>query len=179
MHRPLLPLAACPRLGPLVLRLGIHPLATSVRGRMGDVVFKRCHGKIIVTRVPCLRNHVPTTGQRACRARMREAMAYARRVAADPAAAALYRAAADQLRRPAFRLAVSDFLSHRTAGAKERMRQCAVLTGQSAQFVPTDSIRSPIRAARPRGRSSVTLSPRRWAAPGSPRGCVTPGDVAR
>src|SRR5687768_1135506 len=113
MRRPLLLLAACPKLGPLVSRLGIHPLATSVRGRMGDVVFKRCHGKIIVTRVPCLSNHVPTTGQRACRARMREAMAYARSVAADPAAAALYRAAADQLRRPAFRIAVSDFLCGR------------------------------------------------------------------
>ncbi len=178
MHRPLRLLADCPQLGPLVSRLGIHPLATGVRGRMGDVVFKRCHGKIIVTRVPCLSHHVPTTGQRACRARMREAMAYARRVAADPAAAALYRAAADHLRRPAFRLAVSDFLSQRTASAKERMRLCAAITGQSAQFVPAESIRRPIHAAGPRGQSSGTLSPRRWATPGSPRGCITPGDVA-
>jgi hypothetical protein len=85
----------------------------SVRGRMGDRVFKTYGGKIVVTRVPCFDGYVPTAAQRQRREKMRAATAYAQAVYADPAARALYVAAAKALGRQPFRLAVSDFLRGR------------------------------------------------------------------
>jgi hypothetical protein len=85
----------------------------SVRGRMGDRVYKTYGDKIVVTRVPCFDGHVPTTAQRQRRAKMRAATAYAQAVYADPVAKAIYAAAAKQLGRQPFRLAVADYLRGR------------------------------------------------------------------
>ncbi len=82
----------------------------AVRGRMGDRVFKTYGEKIVVTRVPCFDGYVPTAAQRQRREKMRAATAYAQAVYADPAAKAVYVAAAQALGRQPFRLAVSDFL---------------------------------------------------------------------
>jgi hypothetical protein len=85
----------------------------SVRGRMGDRVYKTYGDKIVVTRVPCFDGHVPTAAQWQRRAMMRAATAYAQAVYADPVAKAIYAAAAKQLGRQPFRLAVADYLRGR------------------------------------------------------------------
>ena len=93
-----------------------NPVIVAVHGRVGDVVYKTYGAKIIVTRVPCFAGYVPTAAQRARRDRMREATAYAKRIYADPAAKAIYVAAAKTLHRQPFRLAVSDYLSGHAHG---------------------------------------------------------------
>ena len=87
-----------------------NPVIVAVRGRVGDVVYKTYGAKIIITRVPCFDGYVPTAAQRARRDRMREATTYAKRIYADPAAKAVYVAAAKTLHRQPFRLAISDCL---------------------------------------------------------------------
>jgi len=87
-----------------------NPVIVAVRGRVGDVVYKTYGARIIITRVPCFDGYVPTAVQRERRDRMREATAYAKRIYADPAAKALYVAAAKTLHRQPFRLAISDYL---------------------------------------------------------------------
>jgi hypothetical protein len=81
----------------------LHPMFIAIHGRIGDKILKtyRRHGRnqIVVTRVPCFDGYVPTAAQRARRARMRDATAYAKRVYADPAAKAVYVAAAKKLGR--------------------------------------------------------------------------------
>lgn len=85
----------------------------AIRGRLGDRVYKTYGTKIITTRVPCFDGYVPTAAQRDRRDKMRAATAYVKAVYADPAAKAVYVAAARALGRRPFRLAISDFLHGR------------------------------------------------------------------
>ena len=85
----------------------------AIRGRLGDRVYKTYGDKVIVTRVPCFDGYVPTAAQRERREKLRAATAYAQAVYANPAAKGIYVAAAKQLGRQPFRLAVSDFLHGR------------------------------------------------------------------
>jgi hypothetical protein len=89
------------------------PGCRSIRGRVGDRVYKTYGDKIIVTRVPRFDGYIPSAAQRDRRDKMRAATAYAHAVYIMPAAKAVYVAAARQLGRHPFRLAVSDFLNAR------------------------------------------------------------------
>jgi hypothetical protein len=111
---------------------GLDPFAgiplRSIRGRLGDRVYKTYGDKIIVTRVPCFVGYVPTAAQRERREKLRAATAYAQAVYSDPAAKAIYVTAAKQLGRQPFRLAVSDFLRGRPRvrlGLASKPRQSA------------------------------------------------------
>ena len=77
----------------------LGPLCVAFRGRVGDRIYKTYGDKIIVTRVPCFAGYVPTAAQRERRDRMRAATAFAQSVYADPAAKAVYVAAAKALGR--------------------------------------------------------------------------------
>jgi hypothetical protein len=99
-----------PTLGVHDFLVGINLLCRAIRGRVVDRVYKTYGDKIIVTRVPRFDGYVPTAAQRDRRDKMRAATAYAQSVYADPVAKAVYVAAAKQLGRQPFRLAVSDFL---------------------------------------------------------------------
>ena len=104
----------------------------AIRGRRGDRVYKTYGDKVIVTRVPCFDGYVPTAAQRERREKLRAATAYAQAVYAHPAAKAIYVAAAKQLGRQPFRLAVADFLRGRSrvmlalAGISDHQRPLAV-----------------------------------------------------
>lgn len=92
--------------------LELHGLPVqAIRGRVGNVVFKTYGRRIVATRVPSFAGYVPTRGQRRGCERMREAVGYAKRVYADAETKAFYIAAAEQLGRQAFRLAVADYFA--------------------------------------------------------------------
>jgi hypothetical protein len=98
----------------------------AIHGRVGKVVYKTYgrgkHLRFVKTRVACFEGYVPTVAQRARRDRMREATAFAQRVYSDPAAKALYVAAAQKLGRQPFRLAVADYLrGHDRDGVMARL----------------------------------------------------------
>jgi hypothetical protein len=94
----------------------------AIRGRIGDVVFKTCRGRIFTTRRPCFAAIPATPPQRAARERMSQAIAYAQHVYADPAAKAYYIATAKGLGRQPFRLAVSDYLCGRHYVSSTRLQ---------------------------------------------------------
>jgi hypothetical protein len=116
VSKPRSPAVGCDRtrLDAAELLEGFDILFSAIRGRLGDHVFKTYGDKIVVTRVPCFDGYQPSAAQRDRRERMRAATAYARAVYADPSSKAVYVAAAKQLGRQPFRLAVSDFLRGRT-----------------------------------------------------------------
>lgn len=96
----------------------------ALHGRIGDRVYKtyrhrygRNRNLIVVTRVASFAGYTPSAAQRTQRERMRAATAYAQRVYADPAAKAIYVAAARALGRQPFRLAVADHLAGRVLPA--------------------------------------------------------------
>jgi hypothetical protein len=134
------------------LLAGIDILCVAIHGRVGDHVFKTYGDKIVVTRVPCFDRYVPSAAQRKRREKMRAATAYARAVYADPAAKAVYFAAAKQLRRQPFRLAVSDFLHDRPRIAVEYG-----LSRPLPQTCPSEGTARPV--ARPQERTTSTGAP--------------------
>jgi hypothetical protein len=130
-----------PKLGVHDFLAGIILLSRAFRGRVGERVYKTYGDKIIVTRVPRFDGYVPSVAQRGRRDKMRAATAYARAVYADPAAKAVYVAAARQLGRQPFRLAVSDFLRGRprvslTAARREITRDLARLSHNQSSTKP-------------------------------------------
>ena len=135
-----------PKLGVHDFLAGIILLCRAFRGRVGDRVYKTYGDKIIVTRVPHFDGYEPSAAQRDRRAKMRAATAYARAVYADPAARAVYVAAAKQLRRQPFRLAVSDFLHGRPR-----------VTLAPASHETTKAPKAPRTPAAPRRKSRSDL----------------------
>jgi hypothetical protein len=121
----------------------------AIHGRVGEVVYKTYgHGKhrrFVKTRVACFEGYVPTTAQRARRDRMREATAFAQRVYSDPAAKALYVAAAHKLARQPFRLAVADYLrGHDRSGVMAKLAEPEKLEVRSeAQNVKNSKLKTP------------------------------------
>ena len=137
--------------------------AISLRGRLGDRVFKTYGDKIVITRVPRFDGYIPSAAQRDRRDRMRAATAFARAIYADPAAKAIYVAAARQLGRQPFRLAVSDFLRDRprvtlqTTTTREGQGGESILKPESQEPIPgvsrlPDSRRVSRGGAEPRRR---------------------------
>src|SRR5688572_21010823 len=112
----------------------------SIRGRIGDVVFKTYPDKIVMTRVPRFDGYVPTAAQRDRRACLRAATAYAKSVYADPEAKAGLVARAKKLGRQPFRVAISEYLQG----------EATTLTSPPAAAAP---IKVPVRRRRCGGRS--------------------------
>lgn len=128
----------------------------TLHGRIGDRIYKtyrrpRGGRRIVVTRVPDFTGYVPTAAQRAQRERMRAAMAYAQRIAADPVLKTLYAAAARGLGRAPFRLAISDWLRPADTGARERLALAAAAFPPRAEQDPCTSTPHP---ANPRVTAS-------------------------
>ena len=92
-------------------KVKLNPVMEQVRGKIGDLVFKRYEDRVIIARNADHDGLVPTTGQSGQRERFRQAAAYGKGAFADPAQKALYEAAARVRREPAFAVAVSDYLN--------------------------------------------------------------------
>ena len=61
-----------------------NPIMEQIRGKIGELVFRRFENRIIVARKPDVSGRVPTAGQAGVRMRFREAARYANNVMADP-----------------------------------------------------------------------------------------------
>lgn len=88
----------------------LNPVLEKVRGKIGDLVFKRYHDEVIMSRTPDMSGNTPTPGQTAHRERFRLAVLYGNTVLADPAKRSIYEAAAKGKGLPAFAVTVGDFL---------------------------------------------------------------------
>lgn len=92
-------------------KVKLNPVMEQMRGKVGDLVFKRFQDEVVIARKPGRSGRAPTPGQAAHRQRFRLAALYGKAVFADPIQRALYADAAKTRRKSAFALTVSDYLN--------------------------------------------------------------------
>ena len=88
-----------------------NPIMEQIRGKIGELVFRRFENRIIIARKPDSSGRVPTAGQLVVRTRFRDAARYANHVMADPARRALYEPAAARLGRSLRITIMGEFLN--------------------------------------------------------------------
>lgn len=89
----------------------LNPILEQVRGKVGDLVFKRYEDETVISRKPDMEGVEPTAAQTAARERFRQAALYGKMVMADPAAKAIYEEEAKGRGQPVFSLTVADFFN--------------------------------------------------------------------
>jgi hypothetical protein len=88
----------------------LHPTFTGLRGKIGDLVYKRYGDKTVVTRVPKFSGKW-SKAQKAGRRRFRLASDYAQNVRADPLLNALYLRVAKKRKTTTRAVAIRDYLT--------------------------------------------------------------------
>ncbi|MBN1303324.1 MAG: hypothetical protein JXA13_02735 [Anaerolineales bacterium] len=87
----------------------LNPVFLQMRGNIGDLVFKRYRGRVIVARKPDLSNIEPSPAQLAQRELFRQAALYGKLALADSQLHSLYEQAAAEKGLPVFALTVADY----------------------------------------------------------------------
>jgi len=85
-------------------KVKLNPILEQVRGKVGDLVFKRYGEEVVISRKPDLEGREPTEAQLAARERSRRGQAalYGKLVMADPETKAIYAEAAARKGQPVF-----------------------------------------------------------------------------
>ncbi|MBI5648830.1 MAG: hypothetical protein HZC40_00025 [Chloroflexi bacterium] len=89
----------------------MNPIIEQVRGKIGDLVFKRYGDEVIIARKPDLEGREPTEAQAAQREQFRQAALYGKTVMADPDAKAIYEDVAETRGIPVFSVTIADFFN--------------------------------------------------------------------
>ena len=92
-------------------KVKLNPVLEAIRGKVGDLVFRRLDSEEFVGRMPDRTGIQPTANQLAQQERFRLAVLYGKAALADPDTKAIYEAAADRKGEPVFALTVGDFLN--------------------------------------------------------------------
>src|SRR5829696_7019879 len=108
------------------------------RGAIGNLVFKKYKGRIIVCRKPRF-TKPPSPLQLAERAHFKEAVAYARSVRADPAARAFYEPIARERDTSVYWLAIRDFRCSPSIEPLD-LSNYSGQVGNQIYFVATDNV---------------------------------------
>lgn len=88
----------------------LNPILDGVRGKIGDLVFKRFGDDTIISRLPNFANREFSEAQRLVHENFRQAAHYGSLVLADAAARAVYESVANARRQNLFSVVVEDFL---------------------------------------------------------------------
>ena len=103
------------------MALATSPLHRSVRGAVGDFIFRTYNGKTVVSIRPVYKNETNTEARRQVRGRFKEASHYASNAMEDPAQKVYYKQKARQLKLPnAYTAAITDYLRKAKAAAITR-----------------------------------------------------------
>ena len=89
----------------------LNPVLINIRGKIGDLVFKRQNGGTVISKLPSFDGRESTEAQKAIQQKFRQAVIYGKMVMADPATRALYAEAAKEDHKPIFSLTVADFFN--------------------------------------------------------------------
>ncbi len=92
-------------------KVKLNPVMEKMSGKIGDLVFRRYEGEVVVARKADTSGIIPTPVQVAHRERFRLAAVYAKASLSDEVLKVVYEAAAKEKSKPAFALAVGDFLN--------------------------------------------------------------------
>ncbi|MBC8333346.1 MAG: hypothetical protein H8E28_15300 [Anaerolineae bacterium] len=88
-------------------KVKLNPILEQVRGKVGDLVFKRYGEGVIISQKPDMTGREPSAAQLAAQERFKQAALYGKMVMADPETKALY----DERAKPVFSLTVADFFN--------------------------------------------------------------------
>ncbi|MBI4672653.1 MAG: hypothetical protein HY741_13425 [Chloroflexi bacterium] len=97
-------------------KVKMNPVIEQLRGKIGDLVFKRYGDEVVVARKPDLTGQAPTEAQAAVREQFRQAALYGKMVMADPATKTIYEEAAKAKGQPVFSLTIADFFNAPSVG---------------------------------------------------------------
>lgn len=92
-------------------KVRLNPILEQVRGKVGDLVFKRSGDQVIISRKADLSEHQPTGPQLAAQERFRQAALYGKMVMVDPVTKQVYEEAAKTKGQPLFSLTIADFFN--------------------------------------------------------------------
>lgn len=92
-------------------KVRLNPVLEKIRGKVGDLVFKRYRDEVVISRTPQSGERQPTPAQASQQERFKLAVLYGNTVLADPEKRAIYEAAAERKGVPVFALTVGDFLN--------------------------------------------------------------------
>jgi hypothetical protein len=120
-------------------KMDLNGIVEGLHGKFGNIVFRRSQGGMIMSRRPDRSGAVLTEGQIAHQQRFREAAAYASSALADPDTRAYYETAGKARHKPAFALAVGDFLKAPVIGAIDLAEYSGQIGGKIA-IIATDDI---------------------------------------
>ena len=91
-------------------KVTLSPLVKDIRGKLGDVVFRRTHtGEVILSKAPDMSKVKWSKAQKAHRVRFKKAVAYAKAALAEPKVRAVYEKLAAKMNKRPFDMAVSDY----------------------------------------------------------------------
>lgn len=120
-------------------KVKLNPVVQQVRGRVGDLVFRRHRNQTVVGQKADLAGREPTPSQAAQRDRFKQATVYAKSVLADPERKVVYQALAQLRKIGVFALSVGDYLN----APEVQTLDLSGYTGQSGErirIVATDDV---------------------------------------
>jgi hypothetical protein len=91
------------------MKVELNPTVDKYRGKIGKLTYRVMYGKQTVMKTPDMSRVKWSKAQKTNRERFAQAIHYARRAMADPAALAYYEKMGKKAGRQPFRVAVSDF----------------------------------------------------------------------
>lgn len=88
----------------------LPPMLGEIRGKFGDCVFRQRNGKTFIARCPRPSRRPPSLAQLATRQRFELGLRYAHAALSNPATAEIYRRLGSARGKPAFSIAMADYL---------------------------------------------------------------------
>lgn len=120
-------------------KVRLNPVVQQVRGRVGDLVFRRHHNQTVVGQKADLAGREPTPSQAAQRERFRQATVYAKSVLADPERKVVYQTVAQTRKLGVFALSVGDYLNPPEVQAVD-LSGYSGQAGESIRVTATDDV---------------------------------------
>jgi len=92
-------------------KVKLNPILEQIRGKVGDLVFKRYNDEVIISQKPDFSDRELSEAQIAAQGRFRQAALYGKIALADLETKAIYEAAAKAKGDPVFSLTIADFFN--------------------------------------------------------------------
>ena len=158
-------------------KVTLNPVLEAIRGRVGDLVFRRWDDQVIVGKMPDRTGIVPSANQIAQQDQFRLAVLYGKAVLADEEQRTIYEDAAARKGQPVFALTVGDFLNAPVVAEVDMAAYAGQIGDKIACGSPTTSrsrawpwsFASRVAKCSSRGRRSSRRPRRAGSTPRPPR----------
>ncbi len=97
-------------------KVKMNPVLERIRGKIGDLVFRRNYGQTSISSLPDASTRPPTLAQQEVQSRFQQAAAFGRSMLADPARRPRYEQLAKARNLPLFSVAIADYFNPPVVG---------------------------------------------------------------